>query len=203
MTVASGGHLIGAGTVVSAVVNSGTIELNTSLLDVTGAVSGTGTLKIDAGQTLEVGSTVASTQTAVFASNTGTLSLDQPLNFAGSITNFTGSDAIYLGGQTATGFGGYNTSTHVLTVLGAGNYDDSAADLQRLLHAGQFPGRRQRPHDHRPAGDAGHDRSVADPHLHQRSAGNDVIAMPAAGTGLEAISGFLLTNGDVLDFSAA
>jgi hypothetical protein len=35
------------------------------------------------------------------------------------------------------------------------------------------------------------------------SAGNDVIAMPAAGTGLEAISGFLLTNGDVLDFSAA
>jgi hypothetical protein len=202
VTVASGGHLIGAGTVVSAVVNSGTIESNTGLLDVTGAVSGTGTLKIDTGETLEVGSTVASTQTAVFASNTGTLSLDHPLDFAGSITKFTGSDAIYLGGQAATGFGGYNTTTHLLTVL------NGTTTIAQLTFSGSYTLGNFQVADNGltiidPPVTRGTTGVSPTPTFINASAGNDVIAMPAAGTGLEAISGFLLTNGDVLDFSAA
>jgi hypothetical protein len=35
------------------------------------------------------------------------------------------------------------------------------------------------------------------------AAGEQVIAMPVAGAGLDDISGFSLTNGDVLDFTAA
>jgi hypothetical protein len=81
-------------------------------------VTGTGSLLIGAGETLALGSSAAATQTAVFASTTGTLSLAAPASFAGSITGFTGNDLIYLGGQVATGLA-YNTTTHVLTVTGA------------------------------------------------------------------------------------
>jgi fibronectin-binding autotransporter adhesin len=203
VTVGSGAHLIGSGSVAAAVVNGGTIESNTGLLDVTGAVTGAGTLRIDAGQTLEVGSAVASTQTAVFASNTGTLSLDHPLSFASSITNFTGSDAVYLGGQTATGFGSYNTSTHVLTVLGAGN-----ATIAQLTFNGSYTLGNFQIADNGltiidPPVTMGTTGVSPSPTFINAAAGNDVIAMPAAGTGLDAIGGFSLTNGDVLDFTAA
>jgi hypothetical protein len=202
-TVAAGGHLIGYGTVGSAVANSGTIESNTSLLDVTGAVTGTGTLKIDAGETLEVGSTVASTQTAVFASATGTLSLDQPPNFAGSITNFTGSDQIYLGGQTITGFGGYNTTTHVLTVLGTGNATIAQLTFNGSYTLGNFSVSNNGLYILDSSVTAATTGGSSTPTFINASAGNEVVAFPAAGTGLDAISGFSLTNGDVLDFAAA
>jgi hypothetical protein len=203
VTVASAGHLIGAGTVAAAVTNSGTIESTTSLLDVTGAVTGTGTLKIDAGTTLEVGRTVASSQTAVFASTTGTLSLDQPLNFAGSITDFTGSDQIYLGGQTITGFGGYNTATHVLTVLGTGNATIAQLTFNGSYTLGNFSVSNNGLYVLDPpvtAATTGGSSTLA---FISAAAGNQVIAMPAAGLGLDDIGGFSLTNGDVLDFTAA
>jgi hypothetical protein len=203
LTVSTGKLLIGSGTIASAVTNSGTIESNTGLLDVTGAVTGTGTLKIDAGETLEVGSTVANTQTAVFASTTGTLSLDQPLNFAGSITNFTGSDQIYLGGQTITGFGGYNTTTHVLTVLGTGNTTIAQLTFNGSYTLGNFSVSNNGLYVLDPPVTAATTGVSSTPTFINASAGNEVLAFPAAGTGLDAISGFSLTNGDVLDFAAA
>jgi hypothetical protein len=203
VTVGSGAHLIGSGTVAAAVVNSGTIESNSGLLDVSGAVTGTGTLRIDAGETLEVGSTVASTQTAVFASNTGTLSLDIPLDFSGSITNFTGSDAIYLGGETATGFGGYNTATHVLTVLGAGNTTIAELTFNGSYTLGNFQIADNGLTIIDPPVTAATTGVSSTPAFINASGGDDVIALPSAGAGFDAISGFSLTNGDVLDFTAA
>jgi HPt (histidine-containing phosphotransfer) domain-containing protein len=203
VTVGVGDHLIGSGTVASSVANSGTIESNTSLLDVTGAVTGTGTLKIDVGQTLEVGSTVASTQTAVFASTTGTLSLDEPLNFAGSITNFTGSDQIYLGGETITGFGGYNTATHVLTVLGTGNATIAQLTFNGSYTLGNFSVSNNGLYILDPPVTAAMTGGSSTPTFINAAAGNQVIAMPVAGAGVDDISGFSLTNGDVLDFTAA
>jgi fibronectin-binding autotransporter adhesin len=118
VTVGSGALVTGSGTISGAVTNGGTIDASAGTLTVTGAVTGTGSLLIGAGETLALGSSAAATQTAVFASTTGTLSLAAPASFAGSITGFTGNDLIYLGGQVATGLA-YNTTTHVLTVTGA------------------------------------------------------------------------------------
>jgi hypothetical protein len=118
VTVGSGALVNGSGTISGAVTNGGTIDASAGTLTVTGAVTGTGSLLIGAGETLALGSSAAATQTAVFASTTGTLSLAAPASFAGSITGFTGNDLIYLGGQVATGLA-YNTTTHVLTVTGA------------------------------------------------------------------------------------
>ena len=118
VTVGSGALVDGSGTISGAVTNGGTIDASAGTLTVTGAVTGTGSLLIGAGETLALGSSAAATQTAVFASSTGTLSLTAPASFAGSITGFTGSDLIYLGGKVATGLS-YNTTSHVLTVTGA------------------------------------------------------------------------------------
>ena len=72
--------------------NSGTIEVQSGSLKLDSSILGTGTLKIDAGATLELAAGVTSTQTVVFSSTTGTLKLDQAENFSGVISGFTTTD---------------------------------------------------------------------------------------------------------------
>jgi hypothetical protein len=72
--------------------NSGTIEVQSGSLKLDSSILGTGTLKIDAGATLELGAGVASTETVVFGSTTGTLKLDQAENFSGVISGFSTTD---------------------------------------------------------------------------------------------------------------
>ena len=72
--------------------NSSTIEVQSGTLKLDTAISGTGTLTIDAGATLEVTSGVTSGQTVAFSSTTGMLKLDQAENFNGVISGFSTTD---------------------------------------------------------------------------------------------------------------
>jgi hypothetical protein len=87
-------------------------------LKLAGAVTGVGVLQIDAGATLELGSSTASGEVIGFASSTGTVQLDAPGSTAATFKGFTGSDIINLGGAVATGLN-YNTTSKILTVSGA------------------------------------------------------------------------------------
>ena len=94
----SGGSISGSGVITGALTNGGTITAIGSLLDITGAIIGDGTLQIDNGATMEVNSTVAASQTLMFASDgTGTLQIDsQPFSFNATISDLRPGDAIDL-----------------------------------------------------------------------------------------------------------
>ena len=63
-------------------------------LDVTGAVTGTGTFSIATAAHLEFGSSVAASDSIVFQNSTGSLVLDQSSSFAGIISGFTGDGSL-------------------------------------------------------------------------------------------------------------
>jgi fibronectin-binding autotransporter adhesin len=85
-----------------AVTNSGTIVAGSGTLAFTGGIAGTGVLEIGPGATLELGSGVATTQGVTFASDTGTLLLDTPTAFGGTVSGLTVGDVFELAGITAT-----------------------------------------------------------------------------------------------------
>ncbi len=104
-------NILGNDTISGNVDNTGgTIEVQSGSLDLSGTLTGVGTLKIDAGTTLEIGSSDTA-QTATFEGGTGTLQLDN--SFTGTITgnssgggNFTitGAANITAGGADAIDF---------------------------------------------------------------------------------------------------
>ncbi len=100
---AAGGLIQGVGNIVTAVVNDGMIEAKYGPnLSITGALTGTGSLQIDPGCVLELGSTVAASQTVNFTSTGETLRLDTSTQFAGEINGFVTGDAIDVAGTPVT-----------------------------------------------------------------------------------------------------
>jgi hypothetical protein len=89
-TIESNGTSVVSG--LSCIANSGSIEVETGSLDLSAPVSGTGTLTIDAGSTLELASEVSSGQTVTFSATTGTLKLDQAQNFHGTVSGLGTQD---------------------------------------------------------------------------------------------------------------
>ena len=69
-------------------VDDGVIEAATGTLDFANQLTGAGSMKIDAGATLEADQAVASTLTARFFEGDGTLALAQPARFAATIHGF-------------------------------------------------------------------------------------------------------------------
>ena len=76
-----------ATTINAALNNTGSVEVHAGQLDITGAVTGTGSFKIDDGTDLEFGSSVAAGATVTF-SGVGTLQLAQSLSYDGAISGF-------------------------------------------------------------------------------------------------------------------
>ncbi len=95
----------GSGQVFAQIANAGTIDASGGVLLLTQPVLGNGLLQIEANATLELGAACPISQTVHFASNTGTLKLDNPSNFAGTLANFGAGDTIDLPGQILTGVG--------------------------------------------------------------------------------------------------
>ena len=101
LTVATTGMVLGYGWVTSTVINSGLIEAKGGKLALTQALTGTGTMQIDAGATLELGA--ASAEAVSFGGAVGTLKLDSPSSFTGVISGLVAGDVIDLVGKTTTG----------------------------------------------------------------------------------------------------
>jgi len=100
---ASGGLIQGVGNIISAVVNDGLIEGSWGPnLSIAGALTGTGSLLINAGTVLELGSTVAASQSVTFTSTGETLRLDTATSFAGEVYGFVTGDAIDVANTPVT-----------------------------------------------------------------------------------------------------
>jgi hypothetical protein len=78
------------------VANSGTVEAASGTLDLQKAVTGTGTLKIDAGKVLQADATVAGTQTVDFNGGSDRLVLTDAVHFAGKLQDFGTGDRLDL-----------------------------------------------------------------------------------------------------------
>ncbi len=116
--------------------NSGLFEAAGGTLDVENTITGVGRLIIGAGSEIELGCTTA--DAATFNGNAGTLRLDNPASYSGTLSDFVAGDALVLGNtdaisETPWGFNGTTTTLTVglneggpLTFTLAGNYSDAA-----------------------------------------------------------------------------
>jgi hypothetical protein len=84
------------------ITNTGTVNVQSGSLDIGGPVTGTGQFTIASGGQLELTGAVSSGQTVTFEGSTGTLKLDDPVDFHGQISGLTGSDGINLQGFDST-----------------------------------------------------------------------------------------------------
>jgi hypothetical protein len=130
LEVEKGGRVIGGGTITGKVLDTGTIEA-TGHLKLSGAVSAAGTLQIDSGATLELGSSIASTDVVVFGASPATLQLDAPGGVAATLGGWATGDTISLNGTVISGIS-YSTSTKTLTVTGA------SGTIAKLKFAGTY-----------------------------------------------------------------
>jgi hypothetical protein len=106
--------LAGGGSFGGAISGAGTVLVSgASAMSFLGNAGGTGTLEIGAGATLSLGLGDGSGQTIDFLGTTGALDLSNPLDFAGTIDGFGGSDQILLQNTSVTSFA---FSNNLLTV---------------------------------------------------------------------------------------
>jgi hypothetical protein len=109
--------------------NSGTVSALSGTMSFLGSIGGTGTLDVGAAGTLSLGLGAASGQTVDFLASTGALDLSHPLDFAGTINGFGGSDSIFLANTSFTGFSFANdllTVKHGTTTVASLNITESS-----------------------------------------------------------------------------
>ncbi|XUM20585.1 beta strand repeat-containing protein [Bradyrhizobium oligotrophicum S58] len=142
INVAGSYEKTGGGTtaISTALTNTGTIDAKAGTLDLAGSVTNSGTLKaesggtllvagnvtgsgaviVDANGTVEFGGNVGAGQTVTFSGTSGTLKIDHPASFAGTITGFSGAtDTIDLAGinhNSAQFSQSFNAATGIPTV---------------------------------------------------------------------------------------
>jgi hypothetical protein len=103
VTLAAGGTIAGFGTLEASLVDGGLVDASGGTLDLTGSVSGGGSLQLGAGSTLQLDAAVEGTPTVTFASGTATLILGNPgLNTSlfAAMTNIVVGDQIAFGSGT-------------------------------------------------------------------------------------------------------
>ena len=130
LTVGAGVTLLGAGTIGAAITNSGTVEAQGGRLSLTAEISGAGAVEIAQDAVLELGA--EATAGVAFAGADGTLELDQPASYAGTISGFAPGDLIDLKGAAATAASAAysaasNTSTLTVALNGGGTLDYTLA----------------------------------------------------------------------------
>ncbi|MBV8613858.1 MAG: hypothetical protein JOY66_08825 [Acetobacteraceae bacterium] len=93
--LANAGRITGAGTIApAAVMNTGTVAAASGTLVLAGSVAGTGTLAIGPQANLQLNAGIAAGQTIAFQGGTGTLTIEAPTSFAGTIAAFSAGDRI-------------------------------------------------------------------------------------------------------------
>ena len=134
----------GLSTVSVYLTNDGTFEATGGTTDFTNRLFGTGSLKIDAGATLETDNIVIKTLTANFSGTNAVLAIGNAKVFAATISGFAASDTIDLLNLKATG-ASVNGSDQLVVVNGAttvaslqltGAYAGATFNLASDGHAG-------------------------------------------------------------------
>ncbi len=142
LTISAGGRMAGFGTITDAPVNNSVIEAQGGLLDITGNVTGSGTLQIDNAATLELGG--SSSETVNFAAGAvGKLKLDTATSFTGSITNVAVGDVIDLANvapasitsiQWKTNFPRLTVFNNSTTIVSYGSVTGAVANIDTIDH---------------------------------------------------------------------
>ena len=133
-----GGTLIktagtGVAKISAKITDSGLIEDAAGTLNLAGAVSGKGAMKIDAGATLELANNAAKTLTVTFNGAGATLDLAKPAKIAATIAGFTSGQTIDLLKTAATGVS-LNGSDQLVVV-------DGTTTVATLQLTGNYAGR--------------------------------------------------------------
>jgi hypothetical protein len=126
LAVSAAGRLVGFGTVTGGLADAGTIEAQGGLLNLA-SLSGTGALQVDSGGTLELPGATGDNVTFNFAG--GTLVLNAPAGFTGTLTGFAPEDTLVLRGVTASTVELAGNTLEV-TLAGGGTLDYAIADIQ-------------------------------------------------------------------------
>jgi T5SS/PEP-CTERM-associated repeat protein len=100
------------------IVNSGTLAASEGIAVTSGAITGAGELLIGAGSTLELGGSVANTQTVVFAAPSGAMIIDAISDFQGVVTQFAAGDQIFVDTSIAARF---SLSGSIVSVVANGS----------------------------------------------------------------------------------
>ena len=103
-TISFGGNsnsnvLSGFGTFIGPLTNIGTVTATGGTLDITGSISGNGTLAVSSGSDLTLNGAIGSGQVVDFLASTGMLAIDDVAGFQATVAQFAGADAIIV--QTA------------------------------------------------------------------------------------------------------
>jgi hypothetical protein len=99
-----------------AFVNNGLILVTgTSRIDT--ALSGSGTVSLEAGASVEIGASVGASETIWLGAGANTLHLAQPAAFAGQIAGFSSADLLVLDGATVTSAFGSTASESDSTIV--------------------------------------------------------------------------------------
>jgi hypothetical protein len=129
LTELSGASLIDTGTLV----NDGAIALDPSTMTAAG-LTGTGSVTIEAGSTLDAQGTIAGGETLAFGGSGAYLHLDNPGSVAGSVTNFDFGETIDLKGvdPTSVNYAGdllsFSGGSFALSLASAGTVTASASE---------------------------------------------------------------------------
>ncbi len=141
-----GSEVVGAGAISAATIaNAGLIVASGGTLVANSSVTGTGTMHINSGASLQLGGSVASSQTIVFEAGAHTLSLADAAGVGARILDFAAGDAVDLLGSAATTLsyaGGALTvddgSTKVAKLAIRGSYTSANFKLASDGHGGSL-----------------------------------------------------------------
>ncbi len=130
VTVDANGNISGYGILTGSETTNGTITAEGGTLELEGAITGSGTLLVDAGSTLQLDYSVSSTLTVLLAGTAGILDIKDPADFAPVITGYATGNEVDVYGITGQPAPIYSYAAGNTTVT----YDNGTA----LMFAGTY-----------------------------------------------------------------
>jgi hypothetical protein len=118
LSLTAGGHVFGYGTISAAVSNAGSIEASNGNLLLSGSLTGTGALQIDAGSLLELGAGASATETIKFNGTGATLRIDNPNKFTSLLAGYGAGDVVDLAATTLTAVSTSGTLLYAASAAG-------------------------------------------------------------------------------------
>jgi hypothetical protein len=103
VTIDAGGNITGYGTITGSETANGTVTASGGTLDITGDITGSGTLTFASGAALQLEGNVAATESLIFTGDNETLILGPSASVSAAVSGIGLGDVIALEGQQVTG----------------------------------------------------------------------------------------------------